>query len=64
VNILLHSVLAGLRHHARISPEAINTAEIARRLLLESNGTNSDAADLDDLDDDLLEDSGDDGDPI
>jgi glutamyl-tRNA reductase len=70
VNKLLHRVMAGLRHHDRSSPEAINTAEVARRLLLESNGTTPDASDLDDFDDDLLEDdptkgsSDDDADPL
>ncbi len=65
VNKLLHRVMAGLRHHDSSSPEAINTAEIARRLLLGTNGENPAPLDLDDLDEDLIEDSGDDdGDPL
>jgi glutamyl-tRNA reductase len=60
VNKLLHRVMAGLRHHDRSSPEAINTAEIARRLLCDTNGANLDPLDLDDLETDFLDDSADD----
>ena len=65
VNKLLHRVMAGLRHHDRNSPEAINTAEIARRLLCDTNGTIPDPPDFDDLEADFLEDpSDDDLDPL
>jgi glutamyl-tRNA reductase len=64
VNKLLHRVMEGLRHHDRSSPEAIHTAEIARRLLCDTNGTTSEPSDLDDLEADLLDDSADDGDPL
>jgi glutamyl-tRNA reductase len=60
VNKLLHRVMAGLRHHDRNSPEAIHTAEIARRLLCETNGVNLDLKEFDDLEADLIEDSSDD----
>jgi glutamyl-tRNA reductase len=60
VNKLLHRVMAGLRHHDRSSPEAIHTAEIARRLLCETNGVNLDTKEFDDLEADLIEDSSDD----
>jgi glutamyl-tRNA reductase len=60
VNKLLHRVMAGLRHHDRSSPEAIHTAEIARRLLCETNGVNPDANEFDDLEADLIDDSSDD----
>jgi glutamyl-tRNA reductase len=60
VNKLLHRVMAGLRHHDSSSPEAINTAEIARRLLLGTNDANSSSMDLEDLEEDLIKDSDDD----
>ncbi|HLX36299.1 MAG TPA: hypothetical protein VKR29_00810, partial [Candidatus Binataceae bacterium] len=60
VNKLLHRVMAGLRHHDRNSLEAINTAEIARQLLCDTNGSSPDATGLDDLEAELLEDSSDD----
>src|SRR3984957_3111087 len=60
VNKLLHRVMAGLRHHDSSSPDAIYTAEIARRLLLGSNGADLSSMDLDDLDPELLDDSSDD----
>ncbi len=63
VNKLLHRVMSGLRHHDSNSPEALNTAEIARRLLLGTNGADASSMDLPDLDDDLIEDSTDD-DPL
>jgi glutamyl-tRNA reductase len=66
VNKLLHRVMSGLRHHDRSLPDAIYAAEIARRLLCETNGVNPDAAEFDDfedelIDDDLTTDSNDDG---
>ena len=64
VNKLLHRVLSGLRHNESNSPDAINTAEIARRLLCDTNGVNPEAKEIDDLEDDLIEDSSDDGDPL
>jgi glutamyl-tRNA reductase len=65
VNKLLHRVMSGLRHHESNSPDAIYTAEIARRLLCETNGLPPDAPSIDDFDEDLIEDSGDDdGDPL
>ena len=65
VNKLLHRVMSGLRHHDRSSPDAIYTAEIARRLLCETNGVIPEATEFDDLEEDLIEDSGDDdGDPL
>ncbi len=57
VNKLLHRVMAGLRHHDSSSPDAIYTAEIARRLLLGSNGADLSSMDLDP---ELLDDSSDD----
>jgi hypothetical protein len=60
VNKLLHRVMAGLRHHDSSSPDAIYTAEIARRLLLGSNGADLSSMDLDDLDPELHDDSSDD----
>jgi len=65
VNKLLHRVMSGLRHHDRISPDALYTAEIARLLLCETNGVIPEVKEIDDLEEDLIEDSGDDdGDPL
>jgi len=64
VNKLLHRVMEGLRHHDLNSPEAIYTAEIARRLLCDTNGIRPNAPELDDLEAELIEDSSDDGDPL
>jgi glutamyl-tRNA reductase len=64
VNKLLHRVMEGLRHHDRNSPEALQTAEIARRLLCDTNGQISAPTELEDLEADLIEDSSDDGDPL
>jgi glutamyl-tRNA reductase len=63
VNKLLHRVMAGLRHHDSNSPDALYTAEIARRLLGDSTDLNLASIEADDLDDDLIEDSSDD-DPL
>jgi glutamyl-tRNA reductase len=64
VNKLLHRVMEGLRHHDRNSPEAIHTAEIARRLLCDTNGAVAEPSNFEELEVDLLEDSSDDGDPL
>ena len=65
VNKLLHRVMAGLRHHDRNSPEAINAAEIARQLLCDTNGIGPESPELDDLEAELPEDSvDDDGDTL
>jgi len=65
VNKLLHRVMSGLRHNESNSPDALNTADIARRLLCDTNGTIPDLKEIDDLEEDLIEDSGDDdGDPL
>jgi hypothetical protein len=56
-------VMAGLRHHDSNSPDALYTAEIARRLLGDSTDLNLASIEADDLDDDLIEDSSDD-DPL
>ncbi len=68
VNKLLHRVMAGLRRTESKSPDAVYTAEIARRLLLGTNGGNIDEVNVDnledDLEEDLIEDAGDDGDPL
>jgi glutamyl-tRNA reductase len=60
VNKLLHRVMSGLRHNESNSPDALNTADIARRLLCDTNGTIPDLKEIDDLEADLIEDSGDD----
>jgi len=63
VNKLLHRVMAGLRQHDSNSPDALYTAEIARRLLGDSTDLNLASIEADDLNDDLIEDSSDD-DPL
>ncbi len=63
VNKLLHRVMAGLRHRDSNSPDALYTAEIARRLLGDSTDLNLASIEADDLNDDLIEDSSDD-DPL
>ena len=60
VNKLLHRVMAGLRHNESNSPDALNTADIARRLLCDTNGAIPDLKEIDDLEEDLIEDSADD----
>jgi glutamyl-tRNA reductase len=60
VNKLLHRVMAGLRHHDRNSPDAIYTIEVARRLLCDTNGVSPESPEFDELEADLLDDSGDD----
>jgi len=65
VNKLLHRVMSGLRQNESNSPDAIYTAEIARRLLCETNGETAPSMESDDLDEDLIEDSSDDdGNPL
>ncbi len=65
VNKLLHRILSGLRQSESNSPNSINAAEIARRLLCESNGSNPDPKEIREaLERELLEDTGDDGDHL
>lgn len=52
VNKVLHRVMAGLRQNGINSPEAINTAEIARKLLVDGQAR-FDEGDLDDEEDAL-----------
>jgi glutamyl-tRNA reductase len=65
VNKLLHRILSGLRQHESSSPEAVYTAEIARRLLCENGDGNLDAKEIEEeLRAQLLDDSGNDGEPL
>jgi glutamyl-tRNA reductase len=65
VNKLLHRILYGLRQSESNSPQSINAAEIARRLLCDSNGSNPDSKEIEEaLERELFEDSGDDGDHL
>jgi glutamyl-tRNA reductase len=65
VNKLLHRILSRLRQHESSSLDAVYTAEIARRLLCENGDANLDAKEIEaELRAQLLDDSGDDGDPF
>ncbi|HXN84838.1 MAG TPA: glutamyl-tRNA reductase [Candidatus Binataceae bacterium] len=65
VNKLLHRIMSGLRQHEGSSPDAIHVAEVARQLLCENGDANLDAKEIEDeLRAQLLEDPGDDGDPL